>query len=114
VPTRVLPSFPTRRSSDLSGTRIVAAIVLAKLEDGAQLPLPRRLGQAEIEEARAGDLHRGDRVARRQGLDQRLCQRARVRLRRLEIGRAHVAGEVAVGAVLGTLDDEVRDRKSTR
>src|SRR5690606_40254166 len=85
-----------------------AAVVFAKLEDGAQLLLPRRFGQAEIEEARAGDLHRGDRVAGRQRLDQRLRQGARVRLRRLGQQHRDVAGEVAVAAVLRALDHELR------
>src|SRR5690606_3782241 len=42
-----------------AGARIVAAVGLAQFEDGPQLLLPRGSGQAEIEEARAGDLHRG-------------------------------------------------------
>src|SRR5690606_19168820 len=93
---------------------VVAAVVRALREDGAQLALPGAFGQPEVEEARAGDLDRGDRVARRQRRDQRLRQRARVRLRRPGQQHRGIAGEVAVAAVLGTLDHELRDLQAGR
>src|SRR5690606_13360803 len=68
---------------------------------------PGRGREAEVEEARAGDLDRGDVVAARQRVHQRLGQRARVRLRRPGEQHRGVGGEIAVRAVLRPLDDEV-------
>src|SRR3546814_594145 len=73
----------------------------------AQRALPGAGGEAEIQEAGAGDLDRGDVVVGRQRVDQRLRQRARVRSRRPGQQHRGVGREVAVAAVLRPLDDEV-------
>ncbi len=86
----------------------VAAVARAFDMHGAQLALPGVAGEAEIQEAGAGDLDRADVVVLRQRIDQRLGDRARIAFRRLREGHRGVGREVAVAAVLRSLDDEVR------
>src|SRR5690606_7302312 len=86
---------------------VVAAVGRALGVHLRQLPAPCAGREAEVQEAGAGDLHRGDVVAPRQRVDQRLGQRARVRLRRPGQQHRGIGGEVAMRAVLRTLDDEV-------
>src|SRR5690606_36236871 len=86
---------------------VVAAVRRALHVHRAQLALPGAGGEAEVEETRAGDLDRGDVVAGRQRVDQRLRQRARVAARGLGQQQRGVGREVAVVAILRALDDEV-------
>ena len=75
--------------------------------DVAHLLLPRRGGEVEVDEAGAGDLDLGDRVRGRQRVEQLLRQRPRVAARGLGQQHRRIGGEVAVRALLGTLDHEL-------
>jgi hypothetical protein len=73
----------------------------------AQLALPCRGRETEVEEAGPGDLDRGDVVVDRQRLGQCLRDRARVAARRLRQQQCRVSREIAMAAILRTFDDEV-------
>ena len=89
------------------GAVAVAAVCVTLGVHLAQLALPGSGREPEIEEARSGDLHRCDVAIRGNGRGQCLGDRARIAARGPCQQHRGIAGEVAVRAVLGTLDHEV-------
>jgi len=77
--------------------------------------LLRRRSQAQVDEARAGDLHRLHpalhRGATRKQVDEFLRERARVLLQRLGQLHRRRAGEVAVRGLLGRLESRRRGQR---
>ncbi len=91
----------------VAAAAVVAAVGGALLQHLADLAAPGGLVDVEVDEAGTGDLDLGEVGVGRQRVDQRLRDRARVRLRRLGQQHGRVGRKIALRQRLGTLDHEL-------
>ena len=92
----------------LAGAALAVTVGRAEREDVRQLLLVRLRRQMEVDEAGPGDLGLLDQLARRQRVENRLRQLARIAARRFCQLQRNVRREIAVRGILGPIDVDDR------